>query len=140
MLCRILRCNQIGNGFCSREVHLAVEESALRKFTRACHLATCRNEQLHGALNDILRPVAGNLHYVLASERVGCPEYTYHHLVQHLFPIHQVAEDKAITWALRERCSAHWMKKWAGPLNGFGTANTQNAERTASGGTGSYYC
>ena len=47
--------------------------------------------------------MAGDFHYVLACERVGSPEYTYHHLVQHLVPIHQVAEDKAITWALRER-------------------------------------
>ena len=54
MLGCILRSNQIGNGLCPREVHLAVEESALRKFTRACHLATCRYQQLQGTLNDIL--------------------------------------------------------------------------------------
>ena len=54
MLGCILRSNQIGNGFCPREVHLVVEESALRKFTRARHLATCRYQQLQGTLNDIL--------------------------------------------------------------------------------------
>ena len=81
----VTRCSGGGDdvchGFRLRQVHLAVEKSALRKFARSCGFTTCGKEQLHHALEYVGRTVTRNLRGIFSCVGMGSAKKTHQHFV-----------------------------------------------------------
>ena len=52
------RADKVGNGFCLREVHLAIKESTLRELARSGWHAAILGKQEHNLLKHISRTMA----------------------------------------------------------------------------------
>ena len=66
MLCRALAGDQVGHGLGLAQVHLPVQEGALREFTRQGHARTGAEQGLQQALLHIGGAVHGELREVLS--------------------------------------------------------------------------
>ena len=75
--------DDVCHGFRLRQVHLAVEKSALRELTWGGCFTTCGKEQLHHALEDVRRTVTRNLRGIFSRVRMRRAEKAHQDFIDH---------------------------------------------------------
>ena len=73
----------VGHGLGLRQVHAPVNEGTLRELARPSGTCAQLNQPVHRFTLDPARAMHGDLHRILAGERVGSAEQRHHGLVQH---------------------------------------------------------
>ena len=96
------RGDDVGHGLRLAQVHLALEEGALRVLARAGHAAAVGEQQAYDSVRDKPGAVACYLDAVLARVGMGRAIWQGHYLVYHLLAVSYLAEGGHVGLALRE--------------------------------------